>query len=183
MSPFEFALAGIFIGITLTGIAKGFIKGVVGLAALILGLLVAAAWYDEVAATLLAGLPRQVGKATAFGCIMAVFAIAGGIVGGIAAMVTKPLFATLPEFSVANRVLGAATGAVDGLIVCTVFVYLMLAFPGTSHMMRESRIGAALTDTAHEVTKALPRPMEDALVYAWNDLSSGWPDLTSGKVR
>jgi uncharacterized membrane protein required for colicin V production len=177
MSPFDFALFAIVVAFALGGYNSGFIRGAVGLIALALGLLFAAAWYDQLAATMLANLPRPIAKAAAFGTITGLFAAAGGILGAILARSAKPLFAKLPEFSAVDRILGMLTGAVDGLITCTVFVFIMLAVPGTAGMMRDSRLGEALVRGTQAVGTALPSPIEESFVYAWNDLSTGWQDL------
>jgi membrane protein required for colicin V production len=127
MTFFDFIVFALVGASVVAGASRGLLRALITLAALIIGLIVAAQGY-EVAGTGLRGLGVVETKAAANACgfllIMTLMLVAG-LVGG--QLVRGGLRRVRLEWF--DRVLGGAFGLLRGLAVCSVMYLALTAFP------------------------------------------------------
>jgi membrane protein required for colicin V production len=146
MTFFDFIVLTLIAASVVAGALRGIVKALLTLAALIIGLLIAARGYG-VAGAVLSGLriveSAEAANAGGFLLIM-IIALAGGFVGGrfIAGGLRR---VRLRWF---DHLLGGAFGLLRGLAVCSILYLTLTAFPVHIHAVEEARTAPVLAEGA-----------------------------------
>jgi membrane protein required for colicin V production len=140
---FVFALVGASV---VAGALRGLLRGLITGAALVLGLLLAARWYEAAGALVRAtGLVETTVAAQAGGFLLVVGSmLAIGLAAGT--LLRGGLRRARLEWS--DRLLGGAFGLLRGLAVCSVIYLALTAFPVRLSSVEEARTAPALAEGA-----------------------------------
>jgi uncharacterized membrane protein required for colicin V production len=143
LSLADLVIIGIMAAFVLSGLWWGIIHMIGSLAGLALGAFVAGRFFERVA--------------TFFLIFIIVIRIAGLIVSAIDA--AFKFLSIIPFLSTFNRLLGAALGFIEGLLVVSLLVYFAARFPVTMHFadaLRASPIAAKLNVIGSLLAALLP---------------------------
>ena len=150
MTVFDFVVLALVGASVVAGALRGLVRAVVTVAALILGLLVAARGYEAGGALLLAtGLAESQGAAQAGGFLL----ITGGVfaLGFVAGhYMSRRLRRT--RLGWFDRVLGAGFGLLRGFFVCSALYLALVAFPVRINSVEEARTAPLLAAGARLLT-------------------------------
>ncbi len=161
----DIILAGLVLLAVVIGLIKGFVRELVGLIVIVIGILVAARFYKPVAA--FAGkFIKNPAAANFIGFLLLFLAIL--IVGGfLAGLIGK---ATKGSLGFVNNLLGGVVGCVEGVLIAGAIVFAMLAFP----VNKSALMGSKLAPTVYKVTKTavqlVPDELKDQIKTAYNEL-------------
>ncbi len=119
----DLLLCGILVAALVVGLIKGLIREVLGLVAVVLGLILAGQYYENLAAVLRSIIVnREVDYFISFLLIFVVVVTIGWILGGFMSRAAK---GPLKFF---NHVLGGAFGILKGFVICGVVVLALVVF-------------------------------------------------------
>ncbi len=146
MTFFDFIVFALVVSSIIAGALRGFLRALLTLVALVLGLLLAARGY-EAAGAMLRGLKfvESDGAAHAAGFLL----IAGGLLlaGFLSGrLLTRGMKRARLEWL--DRVLGAAFGALRGFALCSVLYLALIAFPVRINSVTEARSAPVLATGA-----------------------------------
>ncbi|HEY0077293.1 MAG TPA: CvpA family protein [Pyrinomonadaceae bacterium] len=147
MTVFDFFVIALVGASVVAGALRGLVRGLITGAALLLGLLLAARWYETAGALVRAtGLVETTAAAHAGGFLLVVGAmLAIGLAVGT--LVRGGLKRARLEWS--DRLLGGAFGLLRGLLVSSVIYLALTAFPVRLSSVEEARTAPALAEGAH----------------------------------
>ncbi|MFQ6037888.1 MAG: CvpA family protein, partial [Candidatus Aminicenantales bacterium] len=125
----------VILGITvIIGAVKGFIRQVVGLAAVIVGLLLALRYYEEGARAFGFISSETLSQLLGFWLIFFGVLLLGWLVNRLLAKAAKGPLKSM------NHFLGAGLGFVKGLLICGVVVFGLIVFPVDEKALKASRL-------------------------------------------
>jgi membrane protein required for colicin V production len=123
MNWLDIVLVVILILSAIIGIFKGLVKQVIGLVAVIAGLVLASLYYEGAAGIFEAFIKnRLLSNFLGFLLIFVLVLIAGGILGHL---ITKAMKGPL---AIVNRLFGGLFGAVKGVLICGILVFALFTF-------------------------------------------------------
>jgi len=123
MNWLDIMLLVILVLTAIIGIFKGLVKQVVGLVAVIAGLILASLYYEGAAGIFETFIKnRLLSNFLGFLLIFVVVLIAGGILGHL---ITKAMKGPL---AIVNRLFGGLFGAVKGVLICGILVFALFTF-------------------------------------------------------
>ncbi len=123
MNWLDIVLLVILILTAIIGIFKGLVKQVIGLVAVIAGLVLASLYYEGAAGIFETFIKnRLLGNFLGFLLIFVIVLIAGGILGHL---ITKAMKGPL---AIVNRLFGGIFGAVKGVLICGILVFALFTF-------------------------------------------------------
>ena len=156
MNPLDYILLAIVILSIVPAILKGFIHEVLMLAATVLGIALAE-WRFRLIARMLPGWIHAPGLRAllAFGLILFGVLVGAAILGKILTHAASAL-----GLGWANRCLGAVLGLVRGVLVCTVVIVMLTAFPFDASGLRQSRFAPVLLVAGRGLVRLLPGATE-----------------------
>jgi membrane protein required for colicin V production len=136
-----------------SGLARGFVRILIGILSLIVAFVLASRYQDAIAQVLVA---RHVGEAPArIGAYLLIFIatmLAGGLVAWIVGKILK-----IAMLSWADRLAGCAFGVVAALLAAAFMVHPMVASsPGGSQLLATSKIAPYVAVVADVVNAATP---------------------------
>jgi len=154
------------------GLAQGFSRAVVGLVALVAGLVIAA-WTYGVAASFLLPYVSSKSVANVLGFIFIFVVIQ--ILGGIAGKILQKLF-KWTGLGWLDRLLGGAFGGLKAVLFGIVLVLVLTAFPlkPIPHTIAHSRVAPYLIDAAHAITFIAPRELRDGFAETYDRIRELW---------
>ena len=150
------------------GIIKGFIRQVVGLAAVVIGIVLAVNKYDE-AADFVFRLIKDRMLAHLLGFLMIFFGVLalGGLISwGFSKMAKGP-------FKAMNRALGAGLGLVKGILISGVLVFALLIFPVDDNALQESEIAPYCLRMIRAPYYLIPKDFKDKFNAIYKDIIKG----------
>jgi membrane protein required for colicin V production len=142
----DIILVVILAGAMIAGLIKGLVKEVIGLAAVIIGFIVASRSYNDVAGFLLKGI-HEPAIAKFLGFLIVFLGVL--ILGWLAAWLLSKLMIGPLKFI--NHILGGAFGLLEGILICGVLVFALLVFPINNKALADSK----LAPYCYGLTKAL----------------------------
>jgi membrane protein required for colicin V production len=152
---------------------KGLTREVIGLASLVLGLLLGAWFYGNVAALLENYLKsRTAANLAGFLIIFLAVAILGAIVRGIIGKFVK-----VTGLTFLDHILGAAFGTVRGVLVCVALIMGVMAFsPGDKppQSVEESRLAPYVSDAAKVFVAVAPKELKDGFHKGYDQAQEVW---------
>jgi membrane protein required for colicin V production len=141
----------------LGGLSQGFFRSACSLCGLLLGLMLAAWNYARVAYFLLR-LVRIEAVADAIG-----FLLIALLVMAVANVVGATISKTLHRmgFGCLDRLAGGAFGLLQGIVLVTLFMLVVLAFFPNSHWLADSRLAKLFLGICHQSTHVSPAELAD----------------------
>lgn len=146
MTIFDFIVLALVGASVVAGASRGLVRALITMAALVVGLIVAAQGYEAAGALLhRLGLVEAKAAANAFGflLIMVVLLIAGFIAGQLVKGGMRRV-----RLEWLDRVLGGAFGLLRGLAVCSVMYLALTAFPVRIEAVEKAETAPVLAEGA-----------------------------------
>jgi membrane protein required for colicin V production len=148
----DWALAGVVLVSTVTAVAKGFVRELISLAALVAGLVVAALYYERAASWFQdLTISHQAAEGIGFLVLFLGVLIVGAIVSSLARKLIRT--AGLQWF---DRSLGALFGLLRGLLVDSVLLMVLVAFAIKVDSVQRSVLAPYVTAGARVLVLAMP---------------------------
>jgi membrane protein required for colicin V production len=147
------------------GIIKGFIRQIIGLLAVIIGLILAVNFYPSVSDLYLRWishkvLPYLLGFLTIFFAVLAF----GWLV---AYLLSKLMKGPLKFF---NHVLGGGIGLLKGILICGVVVFAFLLFPVNKQALKASKLSPPCVKVTKAVFFLIPQEIKEQFKEAYDDI-------------
>ncbi len=156
MTPVDWFLVCVFAVSVLAAFLHGFFVELFSVVGLIAGLVVAGMYYMQFASWLARFIESPpVAAATAFLLIAIGMMVAAGIVGRLLRSVLRNV-----GLGWADRLAGAAFGAVKGCVLATLLVMAMLAFFPRQPWVKQSQLAPYFVKVAHESVVLVPEELE-----------------------
>jgi membrane protein required for colicin V production len=161
----DIVLAAAVLAAVIVGLIKGFVRELIGLIVIVVGIVVAAQIFGPVA--------RFIGKfisnpTTAnfigFLLVFLVILIAGGILAGVIAKLTKGGLGFM------NNLLGGIIGFLEGVLVAGAIVFAMLAFPVDKTALTNSKLAPLAYSVTKTIVQFIPRELKDQLRDAYQNI-------------
>ncbi len=169
------ALVLIFAVSIVVGLAKGFAREAIGLAAAVAGFL-CALWFYGAAGSFLLPYVSHRGIANFIGFLLIVtgFLAAGALVAKLLSVLLK-----WAGFSWLDRLLGGVFGLVRGLVVAIALVLALLAFTPKPppRAVVESRIAPYVIDAAHVCAYLAPREVREGVSDSYAKVKDAWAEF------
>ncbi len=156
----------IVIGVTLVfGIIKGLVRQIIGILAVIVGLILALVYYPYIAYLFGRVISSQV-LSHFLGFILIFLAILclGGIISWLVSkMIKGPL-----KFM--NHLLGGGLGLIKGILICGVFVFALLIFPVNVKALENSFVAPYCLKMTKVVVGLIPQELKESFKEAYEDI-------------
>jgi membrane protein required for colicin V production len=168
----DWVLALIVLGSVLSGASEGLVRGVVGLASLVIGLIVAAEGYQALGERLGSFIHSpDVAHAVAFLLLFLLVLAVGALIAGFLQKMLKEI--GLGWF---DRLLGLFFGLVRGVIVDAVVIMALLAFSIKVEAVKNSRLAPAVVHESRLMAAVMPADLRQ-------DFNAGLEDVKRGLVK
>lgn len=154
MNWLDFVLLAIILVTAVVGIFKGFVRQVIGLVAVVAGLILACLYYEQTAVVFMTFVKNDlVSNFLGFLLIFVVVLIAGAILGHL---FTKAMKGPL---AFANRLFGAIFGVVKAVLICGILVFALVSFEIAKPALETSVLAPACLGLTRAVVNAIPRDL------------------------
>ena len=147
------------------GIVKGFVRQVIGLAAVILGLILAGLYYGG-AAEIIAKFVHDKLLSNFLGFLVIFFAVlaAGALLG---LLVSKAMKGPL---ALANRALGGVFGLIKAVLICGIIVFALAAFDVAKPSVEASRLAPLCLGVTRAAVNLVPQDLKDKFVRSYQEI-------------
>jgi membrane protein required for colicin V production len=161
----DIVLAGIVVVAVIVGLAKGFIREVIGLAAVILGVILAGQYYENLAALLQSVIANnELSDFVSFLLIFIVVVIAGWIMATILSRFAKgPL-------KIANHLLGGVFGFLKGCLISGVVVLALLVFSVDRKAVVNSWLAPYALYITNGIVQLVPQELKTRFKLIYRDI-------------
>jgi len=167
----------VILGLTvLFGVLKGFVKQIIGICAVIVGLILAVNYYTVVSDF----FSRWISNSTLahFIAFISVF-IAILCLGGILSFLFSKVIKGPLKF--VNNALGGGLGLLKGLLICGVIVFAMLVFPFKEDALKKSFLAPYCMRITKAVIYLIPKDLKVKFNEAYDDIiKKGREDVSKG---
>ncbi len=156
----------IVIGVTLLfGIIKGLVRQIIGILAVIAGLILALVYYPYIAFLFGRMISSQVlSHFLGFVSIFLAVLCLGGIISWLVSkMIKGPL-----KFM--NHFLGGGLGLIKGILICGVFVFALLIFPVNVKALENSFVAPYCLKMTKVVVGLIPQELKESFKDAYEDI-------------
>jgi membrane protein required for colicin V production len=157
----DIAIIATVLWFTLSAFHAGFIREVVTLVAVFIGVVVAGLFYEDLAQDVLLFIENDT-----LASIVAFMLVFGGIAlaGQMLALVLKPA-AHMFQLGIFDQLMGAAFGLGKAMMLVAVFIVVFITYPrwGIEEAIDESLFGSLIAENVTIVTKVLPTEFETAV--------------------
>jgi len=154
MNWLDIVLIVAIIATTVWGIVKGFIRQLLGIVAVVAGLVLAALYYRGVSDVLGTVIRNPlVANFLGFMVIFIATLVAGGLLGHLLTKVMKgPL-------ALANHALGGVFGFIKAVLICGIVVFALLVFDLAQDTLRQSWVARTTFDVTKAVVNLIPQDL------------------------
>ena len=147
------------------GLVKGFIRQIIGLLAVIIGLILAVNFYPFASDFYLRltshkVLPYLLGFLTIFFAVLAL----GWLISRLLSKLMKGPLKFL------NHVLGGGIGLIKGILICGVVVFAFLLFPVNKEALKGSKLSPYCVQATKAVFFLIPQEMKEQFKEAYKDI-------------
>ncbi|HSA96109.1 MAG TPA: CvpA family protein [Acidobacteriota bacterium] len=154
MNWLDFVLIAIMVVSAVVGIFKGLIKQVIGLVAVVAGLVLASFYYDRAAALFETFVKNELlSDFFGFLLIFVLVLIAGSILGYI---LTKAMKGPL---ALVNRLFGAVFGFLKAVLICGILVFALVSFEIAKPALESSVLAPACLGITRAVVNMIPQDL------------------------
>lgn len=152
------------------GIIKGLMRQVIGLAAVLLGLVLALVYYPYVSQLYLRWVDSHVlshflGFITIFIAVLCL----GWLVSWLISKIIKG------PIKFINHVLGGGLGFLKGVLICGILVFALLVFPVSVQALKNSYLAPYCLGMTKLVVKVIPQELKDTFKETYEDIMGGRP--------
>jgi membrane protein required for colicin V production len=154
MNWLDYVLLAIIVVTAIVGIVKGFVRQVIGLVAVIAGLVLAVVYYEQTAHVFMAFVKNQlVSNFLGFLLIFVVVMVAGAILGHL---ITKAMVGPL---AFVNRLFGAVFGLIKAVLICGILVFALVSFEMARPAVETSVLAPACLGITRAVINLVPKDL------------------------
>lgn len=154
MNWLDYVFLAIILVTAVIGIVKGFVRQVIGLVAVIAGLVLAVVYYDQTSHLFMTFVKNQLASNfLGFMLIFLVVVAAGAILGHI---ITKAMIGPL---AFANRLFGAIFGLVKAVLICGIIVFALVSFNMAQPALETSVLAPACLGITRAVVNLVPKDL------------------------
>lgn len=154
MNWLDYVFLAIILVTVVMGIIKGLIRQVIGLAAVIVGLVLAVVYYDQTSRVFMTFVKNQLASNfLGFLLIFLVVIAAGAILGHL---LTKAMVGPL---AFANRLFGAIFGLVKAVLICGILVFALVSFNMAQPAIESSVLAPACLGITRAVVNLVPKDL------------------------
>jgi membrane protein required for colicin V production len=165
MNWLDFLILAIIVVAIVLGIVKGLVKQAIGLAAVIAGLILAALYYETMAAVFAAFVHNALlSRFLGFLLIFVVVLVAGSV---LAWLITKAMIGPLAFI---NRAFGGAFGLVKAVLICGILVFAMTAFEIGRPALRMSVLAPFCLGVTRAVVHMIPRDLRSRFDSSYEEI-------------
>lgn len=152
------------------GIIKGLMRQIIGLTAVIVGLVLALIYYPYISQFYLRWIESHVichflGFITIFVAVLCL----GWLVSWLMSKIIKG------PIKFINHVLGGALGFLKGVLICGVIVFAMLVFPVSVQTLKDSSLAPYCLGMTKLVARAIPQELKDTFKETYEEILGGRP--------
>jgi membrane protein required for colicin V production len=149
----------------LLGLIKGFVRQIVGIAAVVVGLILAAVYYQYFSRLLFrAFVSEQWSHLVAFLIIFLAVLAVGWLIGFLLA---KLMVGPLKFF---DRLLGGALGICKGVLICGVIVMAMLIFPVNKQALMRSSVAPYCYWLTKAMIQIIPKELKEKFKETYKEI-------------
>lgn len=154
MNWIDAAIVIIFLFFIVTAFQAGFVREVIGISSIVLGVVLAGLFYQDVADTILSPIDNDT-TAAVIGFLIIFIGI--GVAGQLLAMLIHPAM-VLMQLGIADQLLGAAFGAAKAFVIIEALLILFVTYPRYDIEQRidNSEFATVMLDAARPVLRILP---------------------------
>jgi membrane protein required for colicin V production len=165
MNWLDFVLVAIMVVSAVVGIFKGFVKQVIGLVAVVAGLVLASIYYDRVAA-LFEPLVKNELLSNFFGFLLVfiLVLVAGSILGYL---LTKAMKGPL---ALVNRLFGAVFGFIKAVLICGILVFALVSFEIAKPALETSLLAPACLGITRAVVNMIPQDLRAKFESSYKEI-------------
>ncbi len=154
MNWLDIILVIIIILTTVMGIVKGLVKQVIGLAAVVAGLILASLYYEGTAGLFDAFIKnRLLSNFLGFLLIFIAVLVAGALLGHL---ITKAMKGPL---AIVNRLFGAVFGLVKAVLICGIIVFALFTFEVAKPALRTSVVAPVCLGVTRAAINMIPQDL------------------------
>ncbi|MCU0244866.1 MAG: CvpA family protein [Acidobacteria bacterium] len=154
MNWLDILLVTIMVVTAIVGIFKGFVKQVIGLAAVVAGLVLASFYYERTSGLFETFIHnRLLSHFLGFLLLFVLVMIAGAVVGHL---LTKAMKGPL---AFANRLFGAVFGFLKAVLICGILVFALVSFEVAKPALETSVVAPACLGVARAVVNMIPQDL------------------------
>ncbi len=154
MNWLDILLVTIMVLTAIVGIFKGFVKQIIGLVAVLAGLVLASFYYERTAGIFETFIHnRLLSNFLGFLLLFVLVLIAGAVIGHL---LTKAMKGPL---AFANRLFGALFGFVKAVLICGIIVFALVSFEVAKPALETSVVAPACLGVTRAVINMIPRDL------------------------
>ena len=151
---------------TILGVVKGLVKQIFGLLAVIIGLILALAFYSQASTLFLRFISNEVlahflGFLTIFLVVLCL---------GWVSSYTLSKFIKGP-LRVLNNILGGGLGFLKGILICGVVVFALLVFPISKKALKESALSPVCLQMTRAIISLIPKELKERFKEAYKEVT------------
>jgi membrane protein required for colicin V production len=150
------------------GLIKGLVRQLVGVGAVVAGLILAARYYDRVSAVF--GRAFNSEKWASIVAFAAVFIVVL-LVGSLISFLVRKLLPGPLRF--ADHLFGGVLGLVQGILISGVIVFALLAFPVNKPLLTESRLAPYCYWLTKAIVQIIPQDLKDRFNQTYKEIVEG----------
>ncbi|MGE5647261.1 MAG: CvpA family protein [Acidobacteriota bacterium] len=176
----DVVLALILAASIVRGLVKGLARTGIGLASVVVGVLCGLWFYGVVGGQMRDYISsRPLANLAGFLVIFTFVVVLGWLLGMLLERLLK-----LVHLSWLNRLLGGAFGAVRGVLLCTVIVFVLMAFAikPPPRAVAESRLAPYVMGAARVMAYAAPHDVRASFHGSYDKLKGAWKEMFEKKA-
>lgn len=181
MNWLDYLLVAVVASSVLAGLMKGFARSVVGLAAVVIGLLCGLWFYGVAGAFFYEFLSsRRLAHLMGFLIILFGVVLAGMLVGAVLARLLK-----WAQLGWLDRLMGGAFGLVRGVLVAAAIVLAITAFAPKPppRSVAGSRLAPYMLETGRLIVSAAPYEVREGFEESYERLKQFWGEVLKKRAR
>ncbi len=161
----DFLLCGIIVAALIIGLFKGLIREAFGLASVILGLILAGQYYENLATVFRPIISnKDVSFFVSFLLIFAVVVVIGWLIGGLLSRAAKG------PFKFFNHALGGVFGFVKGILISGVVVLALLVFSVDRPVVARSWMAPYALYVTNSIVQLVPQELKAKFKAIYRDI-------------
>lgn len=160
----DITLLVIIVITVIIGAIKGFLRQIIGLLAVILGLLLAIKYYTFGKEVFMFLRNDVLAQLLGFFLVFAIVLSAGWVINILLAKAAKGPFKSL------NHFMGACLGLLKGLLICVIIVFGFLIFPVNTKILEESLLTPYCIEIADTAYELIPQELKDKFREAYREI-------------
>lgn len=147
------------------GIIKGFIHQLIGLAAIVVGLIAALLYYPQVSLLFEPLVAQEVfSHFLAFAAIVLFFLCLGWLFSRVIGRTVKG------PVKFFNHILGGSVGIIKGVLLCGILCFSLLVFPVTTNLLKKSSLAPVCLKMTRYAVDLIPRELKEKFNQAYEDI-------------